>query len=382
MIMRTRILPWLLLPLLATCAAKDPRRNISVHIGGGAGKMLYFDRFAGNKPTHVDSLRLDADGKGVFHVGPMPLDFYALSLSPNDMLVVILDSTESVSAEGTAGNLQETAKVTGSANSDLLYGFFAEARKFDDEKKDLVKRVNADRADTDAIERINKVNSDFYARCKMFATDHPGSPAVLAAMGRLSIQSELPLFLRVRDSLRTSIPNSEYFIGFRDQVDRMQQQAAANKAQEEQMARMDNLIPVGSEAPDFTLPTPEGENVSLKSLRGQVVLIDFWASWCGPCRMEMPNVKRVYEQFHPKGFEILGVSLDSKKEAWLGAIQQDGLSWKHVGDLGGWNNAAAQQYGVNSIPYTVLVGRDGKVIAKNLRGEALQQKLAEVFQRP
>ena len=145
------------------------------------------------------------------------------------------------------------------------------------------------------------------------------------------------------------------------------------------MARLDNLIPIGSEAPDFSQPTPEGKTLSLSSLRGKVVLIDFWASWCKPCRMENPNVKRVYEQYKSKGFEIIGVSLDREKGAWTGAIAQDGLPWKHVSDLGFWNNAAAQQYGVSSIPYTVLVDKDGKVLGKSLRGPALEEKLAEVF---
>jgi peroxiredoxin len=198
-------------------------------------------------------------------------------------------------------------------------------------------------------------------------------------MNRLNIQTELPLFEQVRDSLRKTIGKSDYFISFRDQVDRMAQQALAQKQQEEQQAKLDNLIPVGSEAPDFTQNSPEGKPISLSSLRGKVVLIDFWASWCRPCRMEMPNVKKVYAEYHKKGFEILGVSLDQNKEAWTGAIKQDGLPWKHVSDLAFWNNAAAQQYGVSAIPYTVLVDRDGKVLAKGLRGPALEAKLAEVM---
>jgi peroxiredoxin len=159
----------------------------------------------------------------------------------------------------------------------------------------------------------------------------------------------------------------------------MVQQAQASQEQEEQQAKLDQLIPVGSVAPDFTQTTPEGTKLSLSDLRGKVVLIDFWASWCRPCRMEMPNVKKAYAIYHPKGLEVLGVSLDKTKDAWTGAIKQDGLTWKHVSDLAFWNNAAAQLYGVSSIPYSVLVDRDGKVIAKNLRGPALEAKLAEVF---
>lgn len=365
--------------LFSACGAQQGSRTINATIGGGAGLTLYLDKFAGNKPVHIDSVKLDANGKGELHPEVMPLDFYALSLSPNDMTVVILDSTESVTVEATAGKLGEPASVTGSAHSDLMYGFFKDMKAFDDEKQELVKRINADRGDTGAIDRITKLNDEFYARCRMFVNDHKYSPAALAAVSRLNIQNELPLFQQVRDALKTTIPKSEYYIGFRDQVGRMEQQAVAMKAQEEQMARLDNLIPVGSEAPDFSQPTPEGKPLSLSSLRGKVVLIDFWASWCKPCRMENPNVKRVYDQYKGKGFEIIGVSLDRDKGAWTGAIEQDGLPWKHVSDLGFWNNAAAQQYGVSSIPYTVLVDREGKVLGKNLRGPALEEKLAEVF---
>lgn len=365
--------------LFTACGAQQGGRTVSANIGAGAGLTLYLDKFAGNKPVHIDSVKLDANGKGEMHPLVMPLDFYALSLSPNDMAVVILDSTESVAVEATAGKLGEPTSVTGSAHSELMYGFFKEIKAFDAEKQELVKRINADGGDTGAIDRINKLNEDFYNRCRMFVNDHKGSPAVLAAVSRLNIQNELPLFQQVRDALKLTIPKSEYYIGFRDQVGRMEQQAVAMKAQEEQMARLDNLIPVGSEAPDFTQPTPDGKQLSLSSLRGKVVLIDFWASWCKPCRMENPNVKRVYDQYKGKGFEILGVSLDREKGAWTQAIAQDGLPWKHVSDLAFWNNAAAQQYGVSSIPYTVLVDKDGKVLGKNLRGPALEEKLAEVF---
>jgi peroxiredoxin len=376
--MMTRLLfPAIL--VLAACSTPEQERIVDVTIGGGGGKTIYLDRFKNNKPEHIDSLVLDANGHGTFHPGKLPLDFYAVSFSDQDMAVIVLDSAESVTLEATAGKLAEPSKVEGSKQSDLLYGFFKEAKKYEEEKQQLVTRVNSDRADTDAIDRINKLNSDFYTRCKMFTQEHKNSPVVLASVSRLNIQNDLPLFQEVRDALARSIPHSEYYIGFRDQVGRMEQQAAAMKVQEEQMAKLDNLIPVGAEAPDFSQASPDGKTISLSSLRGKVVLIDFWASWCKPCRMENPNVKRVYEQYRGKGFEILGVSLDRDRGAWTGAIAQDGLPWKHVSDLQFWNNAAAQQYGVSSIPYTVLVDKDGKILGKNLRGPSLEEKLAEVF---
>lgn len=135
----------------------------------------------------------------------------------------------------------------------------------------------------------------------------------------------------------------------------------------------------GAFAPDFTLKTPTGEDLSLSSLRGKVVLIDFWASWCGPCRRENPNVRKLYRRFHYKGFEILGVSLDNDGNRWKGAIQADSLTWPHVSDLRGWQSSAAQLYQVSSIPQTYLIDKDGRIMAKGLRGPELEMVLAKIF---
>lgn len=136
---------------------------------------------------------------------------------------------------------------------------------------------------------------------------------------------------------------------------------------------------IGGTAPDFTQKTPDGQEMKLSDLRGKVLLVDFWASWCGPCRRENPNVVRMYNKYKDKGFEILGVSLDKDKARWVKAIEQDGLTWHHVSDLRGWQNAVAQTYNVSSIPHTILLDEEGKIIARNLRGAALEQKLEEIL---
>jgi peroxiredoxin len=137
---------------------------------------------------------------------------------------------------------------------------------------------------------------------------------------------------------------------------------------------------VGSVPPDIAMKGPDGQLRKLSELRGKVVLLDFWASWCRPCRMENPNVVRVYNQYHSRGFEVFSVSLDSDAARWQAAIQQDGLVWPHhVSDLQGWQNAAAQAYGVSSIPFALLLDRQGRIVATNLRGAALEQEVARLL---
>jgi thiol-disulfide isomerase/thioredoxin len=140
---------------------------------------------------------------------------------------------------------------------------------------------------------------------------------------------------------------------------------------------------VGKMAPEINLPTPEGKNLTLGALKGKVVLIDFWASWCKPCRQENPNVVRAYRAYKDKGFEVFSVSLDQDKNAWQAAINQDGLIWpNHVSDLKGFESVAAKNYGVTGIPFTILIDREGRIIAKNLRGGALEKALEKVFSNP
>jgi peroxiredoxin len=138
---------------------------------------------------------------------------------------------------------------------------------------------------------------------------------------------------------------------------------------------------IGQQAPDFTLPDPSGKPVKLSDNFGKYLLVDFWAAWCGPCRRENPNVVRLHNKYKEKGFGVFGVSLDSKKEAWVKAIAKDELNWPQVSDLAFWDSAPAKLYGIRGIPGNVLLDPSGKIIARNLRGEELEKKLAELFDK-
>lgn len=140
-------------------------------------------------------------------------------------------------------------------------------------------------------------------------------------------------------------------------------------------------LEIGKIAPNFTAPMADGELLSLNDIKGKATIIDFWASWCKPCRLENPNVVRVYEKYHDKGLEIISISLDKKgqKERWLKAIEDDNMDWHHVSSLKFWNEPVAKMYSISSIPATFILDKNGKIVAKRLRGSALEQKISELL---
>ncbi len=367
--------------LAAACGGQGTAtRTISLSVEGAGDQMAYFDRFENGRPYHVDSVKLNGDGKGTMKVPYLPLDFYRIAVG-NEQLIVVLDSAEGLAVEAQGGLLQTPMRLEGSVHTDAMRRFQEEAMGYEQKVSGLRSALSADPSNQANLDELNATNLAFYERCRQFVRENSGSPVAISVLGRMDMTREFDLFKQVRDGLRRTMPNSGFYASFREQVDRYEQELVMIRAQEEEMKRLSNLLPIGSEAPEIRQSTPDGGSFALSQLRGKVVLIDFWASWCRPCRIENPNVKRVYERFRSKGFEILGVSLDRDHTAWVEAIKADGLPWKHVSDLGFWNNAAAQEYGVSSIPFTVLVDREGKVLEKGLRGDQLEARLAEVLGR-
>ncbi len=234
----------------------------------------------------------------------------------------------------------------------------------------------------DQLDSISLIQRDYALE---HINGHPGSPASWLMLRELFPASGLPnfdtedlkYFHQVADGMEEKYPYSQY-------PDMIRKDISSVEAQIEQLNNPEIANGSGTApfefAPEITMNDRSGQPATLSSLRGNVVLIDFWASWCKPCRQENPNVVRMYEQYKDKGFTVFSVSLDEDREAWLRAIESDNLSWpNHVSDLTGWQSSAAVDYGVNSIPATFLIDETGKVIGTNLRGPALEQKLQEVL---
>ncbi len=351
-------------------------------INNANGRTLYLERFVNNMPTRFDSTVISSTGEFELTTAQLPLDFYLLSLAPDDACVVIFDkSNTSVHVQAEAGDMVKTYAVNGSPHTQLLIDFYRTADDFDNLVSEfkLEYEVALESNDTVRImavqDRMIDSRNGYYAYLVKFVTENPGSPACLSALQKLDIKTDFELFKLAATELRKAMPNSPYVSSLVSNVSLYEQQ----RAQEEQQAKLANLLNPGSEVPEINLSTPEGPPLALSSLRGKYVLIDFWASWCKPCRAENPNVVRMYNKYKNKGFDIYSVSLDKNKDAWVNAINQDGMTWKHVSDLAFWNSAAARTYGVSSIPFTVLIDKEGKVIATKLRGPALEAKLKEIF---
>jgi peroxiredoxin len=322
-----------------------------------------------NEQTHIDSALVKAEKFTFKGKTPEP-NMYWITLRKNEnpQLIFFVDNTNiTIAADADS---MSNAKIIGGQTQTDYKTWLSLQEKYGETRKNLIITYNGfmqsgnQEAGKKIVDSAGVLERAYEKEIVKFIKTHPQSN--IGAYAIYSVTFDWPKmeeYDEMLNALSPQVKNGKFGKLAIDKIEGM---------------RMKDAIP-GTLAANFTQADVNGKPVSLNSFRGKVVLVDFWASWCGPCRAENPNVVAAYNKFHPKGFEILGVSLDSNKDKWLQAIQKDNLTWTHVSDLKGWQNEAAKKYGVNSIPFNVLLDKDGKIVAKGLRGAALEAELAKIL---
>ena len=350
--------------LLAACSS-DPAYKISGTIEGVAdGETVYLQEVKGREFIKLDSA-IVANGAFTFNGRQDEAVNRFITYTPAEgkrmMTDFFLENGNITVALG------EETTVAGTPNNDVYQAFKKENAVLNKEMRALYEKSKAEGLTEEQNAEIEKQYEELDAKATTLIYNTIDAN-IANAVG-------IHLF-----------PNYSY------QFDLAQQKALVAKIPAEYLSneRIDKIIKrievlektaVGQKFTDFEMPTPDGKTLKLSDViaKNKYTLIDFWASWCGPCRREMPNVVAAYKQFHKKGFGIVGVSLDSKAEDWKKAIKELGMTWDHMSDVKGWQCEGAALYGVNSIPATVLVAQDGTIVERNLRGEAIAEKLKELL---
>ncbi|MFN5985205.1 MAG: redoxin family protein [Fluviicola sp.] len=322
--------------------------------------------------THyVDYLKGKLDKKGDFVLtGTLPFeDYYVIRIGTQHInLICKANSKIRVIADGK--NINAFHNIVGSDESVALNEFVTQMQAYRAKMDTARVMIQRYPQNADAINQsFQQEYFGFNAYKQKFISQHENSPALIPVLSTLDTEKEFEIYEAIVNQLIIGFPNSPSVKNTKINFDQM-------KAQKEAA----NFLAPGKKAPVFVQNDVNGKPISLEDLKGKVVLIDFWASWCGPCRKENPNVVNLYKKYKDKGFTVLSVSLDNEKAKWLGAIEKDGLVWPyHVSDLKGWANEASKMYGVTGIPFTVLVDANGNIINTKLRGPELEQTLKSIF---
>lgn len=318
-----------------------------------------------------DTIQLKSDNTFSKKVTMNEPGYYRLNFYNTQVLNVILDRSDiEVNVDG--NNPQGFFEIKGSPDLDLIkqvQDLLAAANESPEMTK-INEAFNAAAQRNDEA-RMEAIRAEYYTYIQKtndqiadLMVKHSPSLAVINLLksGTIDRDQYFDTYMKVAENLRAEWPNYGVAREFIKHVETMKATA------------------VGQPAPEIALPNPQGEVIKLSSLKGKYVLVDFWAKWCGPCRRENPNVVKAYNKYKDKGFTVYGVSLDRTREDWLQAIEEDNLTWTHVSDLKFWQSEAAKIYGITAIPFSILLDPNGVIIAKNLRGTALDKKLAEIFE--
>jgi thiol-disulfide isomerase/thioredoxin len=382
--------------MFAGCGQGDSDTGISGTITGGAGKTVYLERFVNNHGVKSDSSVIGSDGAfRIVPARPLEKNYYRLMFDERDYIILITDSTEKIRITAEAGKLGESAKVEGSEDTRVLRDFEKEYNNRLSKQEEPSARLREPGLSDEEVskyrEEVISARKEVSAFVRHWLESNSSTPAAIGAVQVLDIRTDLPQYQKVMKDQRPEFTATTFYKMLRQKVEFAQSGGMVQDEQEisdpramPQQRVEGVLIGLGKTVPEIALPDPDGTVRRLSDLRGKVVLLDFWASWCGPCRRENPAVVEAYNAYNADGFEVFSVSLDKEKPRWVDAIAEDGLVWKnHVSDLNGWSSKPAADYGVHSIPFPVLLDREGKVIAygPNARGPMLQAHLKQMFGR-
>lgn len=335
---------------------------------------VYISHYVKGGRTFNDFLSAPFNKKdGTFSLeGELPLmDYYMLRLG-DKVITLIIRNKSDIQIYGDGKNLDAFLNIVNSAESKNLNDFGLVVANYKYKTDEAKKTFGGSSAEEQKKiqEQMTLESKRFMSEQRGFIARNPKSPALYAALSSIDPEKEFGVYEDVMNQLNGCFSQSPT-------IQELNKRYKAYKIQ----FQAKELISPGKKAPDFEeLNIDRKTTTKLSDLKGKVVLIDFWASWCRPCRAENPNVVRLYNEYKDKGFTVMSVSLDRDLNAWLNAIKKDGLTWpNHVSDLKHWSSAVAKIYGVRGIPYTVLIDEEGTIIAINLRGADLENKLAEIF---
>jgi thiol-disulfide isomerase/thioredoxin len=370
-----------ILSVAAIGCSNGPKGSIQGNIEGAQGKTIFLERFVNNRMVFTDSAVIGSDGSFLLVPSkPLELNYYRVVIDKENSLALITDSTESANVKATLGDFTQSASICGSERSEELHELENKCAPFDQKELEARQRITQPDVSMEEKQMLNQSmaeNRREMVKCiKDWLVTHESSPAALIAIQRLDPRTEMATFNKIFANLNESFGHTLLYKAMKQELSKL------SNPGKQQAAETNSAIAVGQPAPEIALNDPQGKLRKLSDLKGKTVLLDFWASWCGPCRRENPNVVAAYNKYNKDGFEVFSVSLDRAKEPWLEAIKQDGLLWpNHVSDLKWWECEAAKTYNVHSIPFTVLIDKEGKILGHNLRGAMLEDKLKAIYGR-
>jgi thiol-disulfide isomerase/thioredoxin len=342
---------------------------------------VYIAKFTGKGYVNYQGTKVDKQGKFTLKTTVPAPDYYVIRVGNLHTNIILRDSSD-IKVYGDKKNLKDICNFVGSDESQAMNQFAVRMERWNVKKDSAYKAINAiPTSDTARRRKLNDYMTREYLSYmndrQQFVASNENSAALIVALVSLDVNNEFDTWTSILNHIVTGFGQSPTFRDYVNYANNLAKQKEEEKRQAESAA----LFAPGKPAPDFEeLLTDRKTNLKLSDLKGSYVLIDFWASWCGPCRKENPNVVKTYNKYKDDRFTIVSVSLDTDKLKWLGAIQADGLIWpNHVSDLGGWNSKVSRKYNVSSIPFTVLIDKEGNIVQTNLRGPDLENKLAEIF---